>query len=173
MARKNQKKSKAKKKYSGPSHTASQPAAASTNPLASVSRRTWLLTAVGAIAATGGASALHAWDVRTKERHDLGVIGSGLPVVVQIHDRNCPTCRRLKASMHSALEDRTDIHYRIADIDKDDGREIQQRFNVPNVTLLFFDGEGEHLHSHTGLLDAEGVTEMVDEVINQLAALQS
>lgn len=136
--------------------------------LRSISRRTWIKGAVGVLAATGGASALHAWDSRTRREHDLSAIGNGVPVVVQVHDRSCPTCRRLKAAMSAALSDRDDIHYRIADLAGSDGRELSERYKVPKVSLLFFDAEGEHRYSHTGILDAEEVEAMVNDVMHQM-----
>jgi hypothetical protein len=36
------------------------------------------------------------------ELNDLTVIGNGIPTVVQIHDPQCPTCRRLLSEMLSA-----------------------------------------------------------------------
>jgi hypothetical protein len=133
-----------------------------------MSRRTWILAGVGVVVAIGGASALHAWDTRSRTTHDLSVIGNGTPVVVQIHDTSCPICRRLKSAMNAALDDRTDIQYRIADISKSDGRDIQQRFDVPNVSLLFFDGEGEHRYTHTGLLSPEEISAILADVLHQM-----
>jgi len=134
-----------------------------------MSRRTWILSGIGAVAAVSGASALHTWDTRSKTAHDLSVIGNGTPVVVQIHDTSCPICRRLKSAMNAALGDQTDIQYRIADISKSDGRAIQQRFDVPNVSLLFFDGEGEHQYTHTGLVTPEEIEAMVADVLHQMS----
>lgn len=168
MARKRKKHQKAASGHQpkpAPQNVASQK---TQSRLQSIPRRTWILSAVGAVVAVGGASALHAWDVRSRTLHDLGVIGEGTPVVVQVHDRSCGICRRLKSSATAALSDRSDIQYRIADISKSDGRELQERYNLPKTSLLFFDASGQRVHSHTGLLDADEVTTMVDEVLRQL-----
>lgn len=134
----------------------------------SVPRRTWILAAVGVVAAVGGASALHAWDVRSRTLHDLGIIGQGTPVMVQVHDTSCGICRRLKSSATAALDGRDDIHYRVADIGKPEGRELQTQYNIPKTSLLFFDAAGTHVYSHTGLLDADEVGAMVDDVLAQI-----
>lgn len=130
----------------------------------SQSRRKWLLAAVGTVGAVGGGSALHAWDTRSREQHDLSAIGQGTPVVVQVHDRSCPTCRRLKSVMGEVMNNREDVLYRVADLAKPEGKAIAQEYNVPKVTLLFFDGRGKHQYTHSGLLSAEEATQLIDQV---------
>ncbi len=134
----------------------------------SFSRRSWLLTAGATVAAASGASVLHAWDVQTRELHDLEVIGNGVPVVVQVHDTSCPTCRRLKSVMSAVMDDKDDVTYRIADLSTPDGRDMAQRYRVPKVTLLFFDARGEHRYTHTGLESAERIETIVDDVLSEM-----
>lgn len=129
----------------------------------SQSRRKWLLAAVGAVGAVGGGSALHAWDSQSREQHDLSAIGQGTPVVVQVHDRSCPTCRRLKGVMGGVMKERDDILYRVADLAKPEGQALAQEYDVPKVTLLFFDEKGDHQYTHSGLLSAEEVTQLIDQ----------
>ena len=90
----------------------------------------------------GGALAAfkHNYDVT----HDLSVIGKGIPTVVQIHDPGCRLCQQLRRNA-SAAADSMDGHllFRVADISTPIGRRLQQRYQVPHVTLLLFDGNGE------------------------------
>ncbi len=77
-------------------------------------------------------------------RADISVIGEGRPVIVQVHDRGCPTCRRLLDNVESAHADFGDtIEFRIVDIDSSEGSRFAREHNVSHVTLVLFDGSGE------------------------------
>lgn len=108
---------------------------------------------LGLFVAAGGAAAasLHAYDRKQTLVHDLSVIGEGTPVLVQIHDPGCPTCRRLKGAVKEAMAGLDGVHTRIADISTREGRAFASRYGVPKTTLLFFDGSGKHRHTTTGL----------------------
>ena len=89
----------------------------------------------------GGALAAfkHNYDVA----HDLSVIGKGVPTVVQIHDPGCSLCQQLRRNTSAAVDDFGDrLLFRIADIGTREGRRLQQAHQVPHVTLLLFDGDG-------------------------------
>ena len=76
--------------------------------------------------------------------HDLSVIGNGTPTVVQIHDPGCRLCQTLRRNVDSVeREFRGRIQFRIADIHTGSGRALARRYDVPHVTLLRFDGDGE------------------------------
>lgn len=76
--------------------------------------------------------------------HDLSVIGEGLPTVVQIHDPKCQLCLELRRNASAAIEDMDgSLLFRVADITTPAGRRLQRQHDVPNVTLLLFDGKGE------------------------------
>ena len=84
--------------------------------------------------------------------HDLSVIGKGIPTVVQIHDTNCSLCNQLRRNADSAIGHFGDrLLYRIADISTPAGRRLQQQHDVPHVTLLLFDGEGQLRNVLTGV----------------------
>lgn len=100
----------------------------------------------GAIAAS-----LHAYDRKKTLAHDLSVIGQGTPVMVQIHDPGCPTCRRLKGAVKEAMGGVDGVHSRIADITTREGRTFAAKYGVPKTTLLFFDDKGKHRHTITGV----------------------
>jgi len=89
---------------------------------------------------------------------DLSVIGSGVPVVVQVHDPSCPSCRKLKSNTESALARiKGDLHYRIADLHTGAGRSIASKYNAQKVTLLTFAGDGEYLNSYVGIRSVESL----------------
>lgn len=113
------------------------------------SRRQMLLYlrngAIGVAAlSVGGWGAAHAYQTHT-ERHDLSVIGNGIATVVQIHDPQCPTCRALqKETLRAARSFDDDVlQVRVANIRTAEGRAMADRYGVPHVTLLLFDGAGE------------------------------
>lgn len=121
----------------------------------SSSRRKLILLPVAALAVSGTAFGLNALESGKRELHDLSVIGQGQPAIVQIHDPKCPTCRRLKNIIKNTLNSDDDVLYRLADITTPEGKAMQQKYNVPNVTLLYFDGRGKHVHTTQGLQTAE------------------
>ena len=85
--------------------------------------------------------------------HDLSVIGNGVPAVVQIHDPGCRLCQSLKRNAQAALGDLDgQLNYRIANIRTKEGRSLARRYDVPHVTLLFFDGDGQHTRTTNGVL---------------------
>ena len=88
----------------------------------------------------GLAAFKHQYDIT----HNLTDIGEGKPVVVQIHDPSCQLCLQLRKNASAAV-DRLDgqILFRVADITTPQGRALQQRHDVENVTLLLFDGGGK------------------------------
>lgn len=77
--------------------------------------------------------------------HDLSKIGKGVPVVVQVHDPQCPTCTQLQRETRKALKQFGDgeLVYLIADINQTAGQVFAQRHGVPHVTLVLFDGAGQ------------------------------
>ena len=112
---------------------------------------------IGAVVATGlvfTAVGINAYDQQHRELHDLSVIGAGAPVIVQIHDPGCPTCRRLKNVVSNTLGADDPVLYRLADITTSQGRALQERYSVPNVTLLYFDRHGKRVHTTQGLLSS-------------------
>ncbi len=110
---------------------------------------------VAALVFVLGAAGIHAYEANHKEMHDLEVIGQGSPVIVQIHDPGCPTCRRLKNAVTNTLNSNDPILYRLADITTPEGKAIQNKYSVPHVTLLFFNSRGRHVHTTEGLQTTE------------------
>ncbi len=122
----------------------------------------------GAVVLVGGGFAvagIQAYDQNNRLLHDLTVVGNGVPAVVQIHDTGCRLCRRLKSSTQEALKGIEGVNYRLADINTPEGKAVQDRFGVPHVTLLYFDGEGRHRHTTTGTLSVEEVERNIRDVL--------
>ncbi|MGK8236770.1 hypothetical protein ACLGGT_21865 [Roseovarius sp. MS2] len=84
---------------------------------------------------------------------DLDAIGNGTPTVVQVHDPHCPTCQELQKRTLRAAKDFEDgaLQVRVANIRGPEGRAIADRYGVPHVTLLLFDGQGEMRRVISGL----------------------
>jgi len=97
------------------------------------------------------AAAIHHYDVQSRDLHDLSMLGEGSPMIVQIHDPGCQLCRRLMSNTRSALKERSDINFRVADVTTNKGKQFQQKHNVENVTLLLFNGKGKLIDTVRGV----------------------
>lgn len=114
-------------------------------------RRLFIKSAVALGVMGAGAAAISGYDNQQRELHDLSAIGTGKPVVVQIHDTTCPLCRSLKSRAINELEGQSEILFRIADIATPEGRSIQEKYGVEKTTLLLFDAKGSLLDTVVGL----------------------
>ncbi|MEM8951332.1 MAG: thioredoxin domain-containing protein, partial [Pseudomonadota bacterium] len=106
-----------------------------------------------AVAAVGGVGWYVVSEVRAGiEEGDLSKIGNGIPTIVQIHDPQCPTCQALQREAREALDQFEDgeLQYLVANIRQDKGQRFAAKHGVPHVTLLLFDGAGEHRHTLSG-----------------------
>jgi len=104
-----------------------------------------------------GAVAIARHDARSRELHDLAVIGDGAPVVVQVHDPSCALCRRLMSTARATLDDMPSIRYRVADLTSMQGRAFADRHDAGKVTLLLFDGRGRLVERIEGVTPAESL----------------
>ena len=116
-----------------------------------VKRRTLMRVGILALLLVPAAFALSAYIDRQNVLHDLSVIGSGTPVLVQIHDPQCSRCQRLLSSVNAVMHEFPELEFRIANIKTNKGYALAARHNVSNVTLLIFDGKGERLDVASGL----------------------
>jgi len=111
-------------------------------------RRSFLAKApyiVGGIVAVGGIGLLGVNKVRADlAEQDLSIVGSGMPVIVQVHDPSCPICLALQKEARAAMEtvDNSELEYRVASIASDVGSAFADRHNSAHATLLFFDADG-------------------------------
>ena len=122
-----------------------------------VSRRAWLQRAavygLGGAVILGGGGAF-ALDVRRKLiEQDLSVLGQSTPVVLQIHDPQCPICSQLQRETRRALRAFPDeaVHYRFANIRTPQGLAVQAREGLPHASLALYCGRGERLHVVEGV----------------------
>lgn len=120
--------------------------------------------AIGGVISIG--MGIHLFDTNNRLRHDLGVIGAGRAVVVQVHDPSCPSCRQLMRSTEAVLTDMPHIDFRIADLTTEVGRELAARYRVGKVTLLLFDDRGKHLGSIQG---AQSVNDLRTAFLQQFS----
>ena len=103
-----------------------------------------------------------------EEVRDLSVIGNGTPTVVQVHDTGCSLCRELRSNTESAYKDFEDkFQYRIADIGISSGRRLQRKYNVPHVTLLFFDRDGRLQRNINGVKSADEIRQEFESFLKR------
>lgn len=147
--------------------------AGATSPDTAFSRRRLLRNVRnGAIAAAalsvGGWVLADSYQTHTA-RHDLSVIGNGVPTVVQIHDPQCATCRALQGEMLSAAGAFSDelLEVRVANIRSTEGRALADRYGVPHVTLLLFDGAGEMQQVISGPNDRAALREAFETHVSR------
>lgn len=118
---------------------------------------------VGVVAAGGaGFWAMGSYKAYAQE-HDLSRLGKGAPVIVQVHDPQCPTCTALQKQTRSALRafDDCGLLYLVADINTTEGASLAARHGVPHVTLLFFDGQGALLRTVQGMHSSDQLASMI------------
>lgn len=124
-------------------------------------QRRFLMKSGGAAALVlVSAGSLATYDKRQRTLHDLAVIGSGSPTVVQIHDTSCTVCRSLKSRTAKALEQFDDVHFRLADLSTEEGSKLARQYGVQKITLLLFDGEGDHIQTVEGLRTVEDLSQL-------------
>jgi len=129
------------------------------------SRRAIAKSSLGISIAIASGAWLHHHDTTNKRLHNLDVIGAGKPVVLQVHDPSCPSCRQLMRAAKTALKSLPDFEYRIADLTTSKGAEISSQYNVGKVTLLLFDAGGRHVRTIQGVTPA---TQLHDIISNEL-----
>jgi len=97
-----------------------------------------------AVIAGGGYFAVNKVQATIAE-HDLSKIGNGRPAIVQIHDPQCPVCLALQRETRDALSafNQSDFEYLVANIRSKEGSDFANKYFVPHVTLLLFDGQGK------------------------------
>lgn len=134
---------------------------------ASLDRRralTWLRNGAIALPFLGAGGYFSARAVQASIAElDLTKVGTGTPSIVQIHDPNCQLCQTLQRQTRRALRahDEAELHYLVANINTAEGNEFAGRYGVPHVTLLFFDADGEMVHTLRGPTTPEIVADTI------------
>ncbi len=105
-------------------------------------RRTLIKMLIAVPVAGAAGAAIHRYDVQQRGLHDLTSIGSGQPVVVQVHDPACQLCRRLMNNTREALKTTDGVVYRVADITTNEGETFRKTHNGETVSLILFDAKG-------------------------------
>jgi len=99
-----------------------------------------------------------AYTQKSEIEHDLSVLGNGTPTVVQIHDPSCQLCQRLKNNLGKVMAEFEDkIQFKTANIAKQKGKRFASKYNVPHVTLLFFDKKGKRVNTMQGVSTSEDI----------------
>ena len=128
-------------------------------------RRTFISTGVAALLGIPAYFGVSAYIDQQAVLHDLSIIGDGHPVLVQIHDPQCPRCRTLLSSVESVLKDYPSLKFRIANIKTGSGSVFAGRHGVSNVTLLLFNPNGEKIDTGVGFQDKDEVREFIAQHI--------
>ena len=113
-----------------------------------------------ALAVVGGFGWYLVEEVRASNReHDLSRLGNGIATVVQIHDPQCPTCRALQRETRDAIKSfgPDEIQYLVANVRMNEGWAFARAHGVDHVTLLLFDGKGNHRDTLVGPNTAEAL----------------
>ncbi len=128
-----------------------------------LSRAGWGLGILGIV---GGGSAFAVSAVRaTAREQDLSRVGSGVPMVVQIHDPSCALCTALQKETRRALKgfDAADLDYAVANITTQEGGAFAARFGQPHVTLMLMDPEGKVVRVLNGPQESSDLRQIFEE----------
>jgi len=86
---------------------------------------------------------------------DLSIVGTGTPVIVQVHNPSCSICLALQKETRAALDmmGENALEYRVASITSTTGLAFANSHGSSHATLLFFDGSGRILQRVHGATD--------------------
>ena len=131
-----------------------------------MNKRTLLMwVGISLVLIATSAVALVISDKNSKTEHDLSVIGNGTATVVQIHDPKCQLCLRLQRVVSNTKSDFKDkVQFRTANIKTNKGERFADRYDVSNVTLLFFNKKGKHVNTMEGVSSKQQVKEALLEL---------
>lgn len=89
----------------------------------------------------------------TIAEHDLTRVGQGVPMIVQVHDPQCPSCLDLQRETRAALKvfDDAELQYAVANLSSATGAEFANMYGAARITLLLFDAAGDLRGTLTGV----------------------
>ena len=109
---------------------------------------------------------VYAYMQNSKVEHDLSVIGNGTATVVQIHDPGCRLCNRLKSNLAKVKGDYMDkVQFKTANILKQKGKNFAKKHDVPHVTLLFFNKQGQRVETMQGVSSSDEIKRNLDSLV--------
>jgi hypothetical protein len=112
-----------------------------------------------------GGGVLFAVNMQEEKVHDLSLVGTGIPAVVQVHDVTCPVCTELRGNVEGISGDYSDreLLIRVADVATEEGLAFAARYTAARrATLLFIDGEGNLVDEHSGALSTADLRMLFD-----------
>ena len=95
--------------------------------------------------------------------NDLSVFGERKSVLVQIHDPYCSSCRVLLSSVESVIKEFPEMEYRIADMNKPQGRRFALQHQM-GVTSLVYSSRSGKITKIAGLQTKEEVRDFLTNV---------
>lgn len=111
---------------------------------------------IGVAALAGGGYLVRGMMAKAAEAN-LDVIGQGIPVVVQIHDPNCPDCNRLQREARAAMREFTEdeLIYRVANLTTANGASFAAGHGHGRVTLILLNAQGRRVQVISGVHDRQ------------------
>ena len=107
-------------------------------------------------------------DAVTDATFDADVIGSTIPILVELGASWCAPCRAMAPVLAEIARERPD-RLRVVTVDSDANPKIVERFGVMSVpTLLLFSG-GAQLHRVVGYTAQPKLLRILDEVLAEHA----
>ena len=128
-----------------------------------IKRRTAIRLGIGGLLAVPAIVAVSAYIDKQNTLYDLSSLGQGRPALVQVHHSKCPKCRKLLSSVESVIDEFPQIDFRIASINSVEGKVFANKHNVPHISLVMLDGEGNWLNAVTGIQQPESVRLFIEE----------
>lgn len=111
---------------------------------------------------------VYAYMQNSKVEHDLSVVGNGTATVVQIHDPGCRLCNQLKSNLGDVKDEYTDkVQFKTANILKQKGKNFAAKYQVPHVTLLFFDKKGTRVDTLQGVSSSADIKSSLDRLVRR------
>lgn len=109
---------------------------------------------IGGVVLAGGGYLVRGM-MATAAEAKLDVIGQGIPVVVQIHDPNCPDCNRLQREARAAMRGFSDdeLIYRVANLTTANGASFAAGHGHGRVTLILLNAQGRRVQVISGVHD--------------------
>ena len=100
---------------------------------------------------------------KQEKLHDLSVVGERKSVLVQVHDPACSSCRVLQSSVESVINEFPNMEYRIADMNRNEGRRFALRHQI-GITSLVHSSRSGRITKITGIQTKEEVRDFLSKL---------